>query len=246
MKTRTLTKVSSLSAGTGNSVPDRSVDEWPQSTLRLGTCIAICLFGAIIYILKTRQGGSTLLPQDDCSGLSCPELYGTPRWTVDGNVRPCDDFHAYVCGRWISDREKKGFMAESLDLHLKYMHATLGALRTPTLSENLQGAAETGKTLLSACLPHMASGRLDLKLDVTFIFRQLNLSRVLEETSSLRAVAAGAEISFRFNLNGLVRLRPQRSGWKALLYAFPGASLRGVWPVEAELEPYVKAVFGLH
>ncbi|KAL1433633.1 hypothetical protein MTO96_012458 [Rhipicephalus appendiculatus] len=237
--------VSTSQSGPLNAAPNASVELLSQPVC-FAACSVVCIVCTVIYLIKTRQGpqpqpSATLAP---CDGLACVDPQMALESLLDYNVRPCDDFHAHVCARWTrSIRREDDFIEESV---LRYMARVRDVLvpepPTDAVSERFQEALDTGSTLLSECLAHMTSGQLDLDHEVPLLFRKLRLVQVLNATSSLAAMTAGAEVSFRYGLNGLVRLRPQRVEATAVLYALRGIPLLTAFPMKAVLKHYVERI----
>ncbi|KAH7939145.1 hypothetical protein HPB52_007383 [Rhipicephalus sanguineus] len=231
--------VSTSQSGPLNAPPSASVELLSQPVC-FAACSVVCIVCTIILI-KTRQGPQPSASLAPCDGLACADPQRALESLLDYNVRPCDDFHAHVCARWTrSIRRENNFLEESV---LQYMARVRDVLvpdpPTDAVSERFQEALDSGSTLLSECLAHMASGRLNMDQEVPLLFRKLRLAQVLNATSSLAAMTAGAEVSFRYGLNGLVRLRPQRVEATAVLYALRGIPLLTAFPMEAVLKHYV-------
>ncbi|KAH9380592.1 hypothetical protein HPB48_020372 [Haemaphysalis longicornis] len=196
----------------------------------------------ITYIIKARRNYTRNAPFTDCSDLQCLEAHKDLESLLNYTVQPCDDLYAHVCSRWIRDSEKVGFLEGALIEHIKRQHEVLASLAPLPLGKNLQETLEVGKTLFMECLNYMADTTLDLKRDVKYFFKKLHLYRLLNKENSLKMMAAGAKISFKFNLNALLRLRPQRDQLSGMLHASPGVLLQTAFPIEAELEQYIRAV----
>ncbi|XP_065305016.1 uncharacterized protein [Dermacentor albipictus] len=217
--------------------------EYLSQPVCFATCSVVCIVCTIIYIIKTRQGPQASPSITHCDGLACADPQRALDSLLDHGVHPCDDFHAHVCARWTKSRRDNGFLEESVLQYMARMRDVL--IPDPprdAVSEKVREALDTGSTLLSECLAHMATGQLDLDQEVTLLFRKLHLGQVLNATSSLDAMAVGSEVSFRYGLNGLVRLRPQRVETTAVLYALRGIPLLTAFPIKAVLTHYVKRI----
>ncbi|KAH7946324.1 hypothetical protein HPB49_023232 [Dermacentor silvarum] len=202
-------------------------------------CLAIVfllLAGIIAFLLITKENSSGTLQH--CKLLMCTDPYEALGSLLNYTVKPCDDMYAHVCSRWTSNAEHAGFLQESLDYYLTKMHDIFETSDVNAVGEGLIDGLRTGGILFSQCLAAMKGKELIQKESVV-LMQELFLKRIIDSKTPTEAVREGTEISFTFNLNGLLTLRPQRTDTTVVMYAFKGSAVKTSLPATADVKQCV-------
>ncbi|KAH6929494.1 hypothetical protein HPB50_000870 [Hyalomma asiaticum] len=200
----------------------------------------VLLVGTVVYALVTRMDPP--MKTRYCKGLTCADPYKALEGILNHTVKPCDDMYAHVCSRWTRNREHVGFLQESLDNYLTKMRDILETADVNAVGEGLADGLRTCGHLLSQCLAAMKTNVFSLKEGVRYLTDRLFLTRVISSKTSREALQEGTEISFTFDLNGFLKLRPQRMDNVAVVYGFQGSAVQTALPATADLKGYVEAV----
>ncbi|XP_054926847.2 uncharacterized protein [Dermacentor andersoni] len=201
-------------------------------------CIVILLLAAIVVFLLIARESSSETPHR-CKRLMCTDPYEALGSLLNYSVKPCDDMYAHVCSRWTSNAEHAGFLQESLDYYLTKMHDVFETSDGNAVGEELSDGLRTGGVLFAQCLAAI-KGKEMIQQEAVVLVQELFLKRIIDSKSPTEAVREGTEISFTFNLNGLLTLRPQRLDTTVVMYAFKGSAVKPSLPATADVKQCVR------
>ncbi|KAH7964529.1 hypothetical protein HPB51_027232 [Rhipicephalus microplus] len=171
--------------------------------------------------------------------LMCTDPYEALESLLNYTVKPCDDMYAHVCSRWTGNTEHVGFLQESFDLYLTKMHAIFETSDVNVIGEGLSDGLRIGGVLFTQCLTAIKGKKVIQKEDMDYITQTILLTRIIDSKTTQDALREGTEISFTYGLNSLLTLRPQRLDNDAVMYAFPGSTVKTYLPASADVKQCV-------
>ncbi|KAL3222814.1 hypothetical protein MRX96_049959 [Rhipicephalus microplus] len=215
-------------------------DTVEESTWKPILCLAITfLLVGITIIVMLLTGEKSLKTLRHCKRLMCTDPYEALESLLNYTVKPCDDMYAHVCSRWTGNTEHVGFLQESFDLYLTKMHAIFETSDVNVIGEGLSDGFRIGGVLFTQCLTAIKGKKVIQKEDMDYITQTIHLTRIIDSKTTQDALREGTEISFTYGLNGLLTLRPQRLDNDAVMYAFPGSTVKTYLPASADVKQCV-------
>ncbi|KAH6930053.1 hypothetical protein HPB50_008167 [Hyalomma asiaticum] len=227
-------------SGIFSSAQDTIVETVWKPLLCLGVVILL-LASVVAFVLLTGEKSSETLRH--CKRLMCKDPYEALGSLLNYSVKPCDDMYAHVCSPWTGgNTEHAGFLQESLDYYLTKMREIFERSDVNAVGEGLSDGLRTGGILFAQCLAAMKGQNVIEKDDIDFLKHRLLLTRIIGSKTAQEAVREGTEISFKFGLNAMLILRPQRLENTAVMYAFLGSAVKTYLPATADAKECVSAI----